>query len=69
MSSHTIVWQVSVDENSQRKYYQFTTLRKALRFMEHWIREYIEDNNAYPTTSLNLQTRIFEKLPKNIDQG
>ena len=69
MSSHTILWQVSVDENSKRKYYHFTTLRKALRFMEHWISEYIEDNNVYPGRSLNLQAREFEKLPKNVDKG
>ena len=69
MSSPVILWQVSVDENSKRKYYQFTTLKKALRFMEHWISEYIEDNNAYPGSSLNLQPRMFEKVPKNVDKG
>jgi hypothetical protein len=64
----TLLWQVSVVVEGKRKYHQFTTLRKALRFMDHWIVDHIEETNTYPSHSLNLSIRQFKKAPKNIDQ-
>ena len=62
-----LLWQVSVVVEGKRKYYRFTNLRKALRFMDDWIVDHIEETNTYPSQSLNLSVREFEKAPKNID--
>ena len=62
-----VLWQVSVVIEGKRKYYRFTNLRKALRFMDDWIITYIEETNTYPSHSLNLSVRDFKKAPKNID--
>mgnify|MGYP003133039493 CR=1 FL=1 len=62
-----LLWQVSLVVEGKRKYYWFTTLGKALRFMDHWIVDHIEETNNFPSHSLNLSIRDFEKRPKNIN--
>lgn len=63
-----MLWQVSVTIECKRKYYQFTTLKKALRFMDYWIVAHIDTTNTYPADSVNLMIREFKKAPNNIDQ-
>ena len=66
------LWQVSIagdvyGKDQRRRYYQFSTLTKAQKFIHYWIVDYIEITGHGPYDTINLGLRNFEKLPKKID--
>ena len=69
---HHVVWQVSVrgdvySKTSDRRYYHFTTLAKAQKFIHWWVVDHIELCGGPPMSTINLGVREFKKLPKKID--
>ncbi len=71
-NQHYAVWQVSVagdvyGKDQKRRYYHFTTLAKAQRFIHHWIIDRMEITGNGPYDTINLGLRNLKKLPKKID--
>ena len=52
-------WQVSVSEDDGRKYYHFSSLGRALWFVDDSIQKYIKKTGYYPVRSVNVSYRVF----------
>ena len=61
------IWQVSININSKRKYFYFSSLAKATRFIKTYVADLIDDTGYPPVCSMNIQVYKSCKLPKTID--